>query len=121
MTTTRQYHCIAIAAALLMALTTIMFAQDAVRWDERETLAQAVKKVDPVYSILARQARVAGSVKLDLVIDAEGKVEKIQVVSGNPLLVGSATTAVRDWRFKPPVAAGKPAKAEAQISFNFKL
>ena len=46
-----------------------------------------VKKVDPVYPPLARQARISGVVKLRATIGTDGAVKNLHVISGHPLLV----------------------------------
>lgn len=61
-----------------------------------------VKKVDPQYPPLARQARISGIVKLGVVIATDGTVKEMNVMSGHPLLVPSALDAVRQWTFHPP-------------------
>ena len=53
----------------------------------------------PVYPETARNARVEGVVKLWFVVNADGEVIKAGIISGNPLLRGAATDAVKSWRF----------------------
>jgi outer membrane biosynthesis protein TonB len=48
-------------------------------------------------------------------------VEKAEIVSGNPLLSGAATTALKKWKFTPFTADGKPYRAQATIAFEFKM
>lgn len=48
-----------------------------------------------------------GEVRLNLLIDAEGKVACAQVVSGHPIAIASAMATIRDWRFKPLVRKDK--------------
>ena len=55
----------------------------------------------PVYPDLARQARIQGDVVIDAVIDANGNVVQMRVISGHPLLIGAALDAVRQWRYQP--------------------
>jgi TonB family protein len=61
-----------------------------------------VRKVDPVYPPLARQARISGIVKLSLGIATDGSVKQMSVISGHPLLVPAALEAVRQWTFQAP-------------------
>jgi len=75
----------------------------------------------PVYPVLAKEARVAGVVQLDVVIGPEGRVESLKVVSGPPLLVDAALNAVRQWTYKPTILNGQPMKVQTQVFVNFTL
>jgi len=61
-----------------------------------------IKRVEPVYPPLARQARISGIVRLTVVIAIDGSVKQMNVVSGHPLLVPAALEAVRQWTFQAP-------------------
>jgi periplasmic protein TonB len=50
-----------------------------------------IYRVQPVYPLLARQARIQGTVLLRAVISREGTIENLQVVGGPPMLVQSAS------------------------------
>ena len=63
-----------------------------------------VQKVDPVYPLLARQARISGVVRLKVAIQADGQVNRIEVISGHPLLVPPSIEAVRKWVFQSSAA-----------------
>jgi hypothetical protein len=54
-----------------------------------------VTKVQPQYPEDARQARIQGSVVLKAVIDKNGGVEELTLVSGHPLLAPAALEAVK--------------------------
>ncbi|HUA59863.1 MAG TPA: TonB family protein, partial [Verrucomicrobiae bacterium] len=58
---------------------------------------------------------------LDATISEEGKVEKVAIVSGNPMLTHPAAEALKMWRFKPFLEDGKPVKVVAPVSFSFKV
>lgn len=60
-----------------------------------------VRHVDPVYPEIARAVRVSASVVLDCLLDAEGRVTEIRIVSGHPLLDAAAKDAVARWRYTP--------------------
>src|SRR6266705_169425 len=59
-----------------------------------------IRQVEPVYPPLAKQARIQGDVIIDSVIDTEGRVTQMKVVSGSPLLVESAIQALEQWRYQ---------------------
>jgi periplasmic protein TonB len=80
-----------------------------------------IHEVKPQYPALARQARIQGTVVLQAVIDKEGKVQHLQVVSGHPLLIQAAMDAVKQWRYKPYYLNGEPVEVDTQININFTL
>src|SRR5277367_6155869 len=54
-----------------------------------------VRKVNPTYPPLARQARIAGTVVLRAVISKDGSIENLTLVSGHPMLAPAAIDAVK--------------------------
>ena len=78
-------------------------------------------QVQPEYPPLAKQDGIQGTVVLRAVIDREGKIENLQVVSGHPLLVGAALKAVQQWRYRPYYLNGQPVEVETQITVHFTL
>jgi periplasmic protein TonB len=80
-----------------------------------------VHRVQPEYPPLAVQTRTQGQVVLHAIISREGAIEKLQVVSGHPLLVRAALEAVRQWRYRPYVLNGEPVEVETQVTVNFVL
>jgi TonB family protein len=82
---------------------------------------EAIKKVDPVFPPIAKAARASGAVKVEVTIDAVGKVVTARAVSGHPLLRDSAEAAARQWKFKPTTVSGKRVKLSGVLTFNFTL
>ena len=80
-----------------------------------------VHRVQPEYPPLARQARIQGTVILRAIVNREGRIENLQLVSGHPMLVQAAIDAVRQWRYKPYVLNDQPVEVETQITVNFTL
>ena len=79
------------------------------------------KKVEPVYPLLARQARIQGVVKLSSVINKDGKVQRLEVIHGHPLLVPSALAAVKQWEYDPTLLNNEAVEIVTQIDVTFKL
>jgi TonB family protein len=79
------------------------------------------KKVQPVYPVEAKKARVTGSVVLAATIGADGAVENLRVVSGPSLLQTSALDAVRQWVYKPYLLNGNPIVVKTNITVLFTL
>jgi len=77
--------------------------------------------VNPVYPREARLAGIQGQVKLLLVIGLHNEVAELHAVSGNPLLVEAAMTAMRQWKFSFGGYVGGPRETEVPITYIFKL
>jgi len=89
-----------------------------------EPMVMATKRVHyvtPVYPRLALQARIEGVVRLKVMINKEGDVSELEVVSGHPLLVQSAIDAVRQWKYTPTLFEGQPAEVVTTIDVTFAL
>jgi TonB family protein len=80
---------------------------------------RTVKKVQPVYPPEAKAARVAGDVKIRLLIAEEGNVIEAEVLEGPDVLRRSALNAVRLWVFIPTELAGMPVKVETILTLRF--
>jgi TonB family protein len=80
-----------------------------------------ISKVNPTYPDDARQARIQGVVVLHVQIDKEGNVEKIELISGHPLLAPAAIEAVQQWKYKPYLLNGNPIEVDSQVQVNFML
>jgi TonB family protein len=83
--------------------------------------ANLVRKVDPVYPPQARQARIQGSVRFEVVIGKDGRVLHAQLTTGHPLLVSSALEAVKQWIYRPTLLNGEPVEVITTIEVPFVL
>ncbi|MEP7339182.1 MAG: energy transducer TonB [Acidobacteriota bacterium] len=81
----------------------------------------AIRKPQPPYPPIAKAARAAGAVQVQVTISEEGKVIDAQVISGHPLLRDAALQAARQWLFKPTELSGVPVKVQGILTFNFTL
>lgn len=80
------------------------------------------RQVAPVYPARARQLGREGTVVLKLAIDAEGRLQGVEVVQ--PAAFGftqAALTAIRQSSYRPAVRAGRPVQAQALITIRFTL
>jgi periplasmic protein TonB len=80
-----------------------------------------IKKVQPPYPPLARQARIQGQVVLQADISKDGTIQNLRLMSGHPMLAPSAIEAVKQWRYKPYFLNGEPVEVETQITVIFSL
>jgi protein TonB len=65
-----------------------------------------------------------GTVELEVVIAADGTVERARVVKSLDSVYGldeSALTAIRRWTFVPAVIGGRPVAVWSPIVMNFRL
>jgi periplasmic protein TonB len=80
-----------------------------------------VRRVNPTYPPLARQARIQGVVLLQAQISKEGDIINLQLISGHPMLAPAAIEAVKQWKYKPYLLNGEPVEVETQVQVNFTL
>lgn len=80
-----------------------------------------IRRVEPVYPPLARTAHIQGSVILSALIDKAGAIENLHAVSGPPMLVPAAVSAVSQWRYRPYILNSEPIEVETRITVNFVL
>jgi periplasmic protein TonB len=92
-----------------------------VRISQGVTKGLLIHRVEPTYPQLARAARVQGEVVLSAVIDVNGQIQNLQLVTGHPMLVPSAIAAVKQWRYKPYLLNGTPVEVETTITVIFSL
>ena len=85
------------------------------------TAASIITQTKPLYPPLARQARIQGNVVLHAIIDKDGKVAQLEVVSGHPLLVQAALDAVKQWRYRPTQLNGEPVEVDTTITVTFTM
>jgi protein TonB len=83
--------------------------------------AKLIRQPKPAYPPLAKQARIQGTVRFNAVIGKDGTIQNLTLVSGHPLLVQSATEAVRQWVYQPTLLNGEPVEVVTQIDVNFTL
>jgi protein TonB len=77
--------------------------------------------VSPVYPSIARAAKVQGTVILEAVISATGRVEDVKVLRSVQLLDAAAIDAVRQWRFTPTFLNGEPIPVVMTVTVTFTL
>jgi TonB family protein len=78
---------------------------------------RAVKsRIPPVYPEIAKRLKISGEVKLQAVVDAQGKVKDVKALSGNHMLALAAEDAVRQWKFD-----SGSGEATVVVAVNFTL
>ncbi len=84
-------------------------------------IGELTNLVEPVYPPDARQARLEGTVKLHVVVAANGEIQSFRTVSGPESLAQAAMNAVREWRYRPTLLNGKPVETQEDVTFVFRL
>jgi len=90
-----------------------------IRRSEGAMLALLVHRVEPVYPPIALATHLTGTVRLQAVISTDGAIERLQVLSGNPILAQAALKAVQQWRYQPALLNGQAVEVETFITVNF--
>jgi len=80
-----------------------------------------IKKVEPVYPEIARQAGVEGIVICEAETDSNGRVARIKVLRSIPLLDQAAVDAVKQWIYEPKIIDGEPRGVVFTVTVTFNL
>jgi len=75
----------------------------------------------PAYPPIARATRMQGTVVISAVLDENGDVVEMKIVSGPVLLYQAALDAVATWKYQPTYLNGVPVSVEMNILVNFQL
>ena len=106
------------ATALLTLLTLAATAGSidlkAQQAQSEEMARRAKNKVQPSYPELARKMKLAGTVKIEVVVAPNGTVKGARIVGGHPVLANAALDAAKKWRFEPAAA-----ETSGVIDFKF--
>jgi len=76
---------------------------------------------EPEYPPLAKHAKINGAVVIEAVIDTQGNVVDMHLVSGNPLLEKAAMDALRQWKYEPTLVGGQPYPVRMLVTITFQL
>ena len=83
-----------------------------------------LREVKPAYTSRAMREKIQGAVELEIVIDADGRVNRARVIKSLDPVFGldnSALDAARQWTFKPAQLSGVPVATWATLVLNFRL
>ena len=92
-----------------------------IRVGGRVMAPRAIFSPEPLYPPLAKQARISGDVVIDSVIDVNGNIVEMQVLSGHPLLVPAAMDALKRWKYQPTILNDEPVPVQLVVTIKFKL
>jgi TonB family protein len=73
-----------------------------------------VANPDPEYPEIAKRMAITGSVKVELVVAADGTIRSAKVLGGHPILVDAVQKALKKWKYAPGSA-----ETTTQVEFKF--
>jgi TonB family protein len=76
-----------------------------------------VRKVEPTVPPLAKTMGLGGTVSAEIVINAQGKVSSVKLLSGHPMLAPAFIDAVRKWEYKPFLADGQAVAVSTTVEW----
>jgi periplasmic protein TonB len=82
---------------------------------------QLIKKVDPVYPDLARQARLGALIILEATVEANGHVREVTILRGAPIFDEYAVAAVKQWIYRPLLLNGIPTPFILTVTLKFSI
>jgi TonB family protein len=94
-TRNRRTRCAATCGYLLFGLLSLMPAR------AQDNDRKIVKKVEAQYPSILKRRGIGGTVRMKVLVHADGSVKDVEVLGGNPALADSAEKAVRQWKFAP--------------------
>jgi TonB family protein len=85
------------------------------------TPAHLIASTAPVYPALAKAQHIEGAVRVDALIEANGKISAMKIVSGPVLLHQAAMEALRQWKYQPATLDGKAVSMHLTVTIQFRL
>jgi TonB family protein len=79
-----------------------------------ESPRKAKYKVAPQYPEIARKMNITGSVRLEVLVAANGSIKSVRPLGGHPLLIDSAVLAVKQWKYE----AGEEGTETIEFKFS---
>lgn len=75
---------------------------------------KALNRPTPTYPETARQFRLSGVVKVQILIAPDGQIKDVKVIGGHPLLVNAVQETLKNWKYAPASS-----ETTATLVFNF--
>jgi protein TonB len=83
--------------------------------------AKLLSSIQPIYPVLAKTQHIEGNVRIDALVDENGRVSSAKVVSGPTLLHQAALDALRQWKYQPATLDGKAVPMHLTVTLQFRL
>ena len=101
---------IRIAARAFLAVALFFTSLNLPAQESRKVISNPV----PRYPDLAKNLRLSGVVKVQIIIAPDGKVISTKVLGGHPLFVTSVEETLKNWKYAPAAT-----ETTTQLEFNF--
>ncbi|MFK8053449.1 MAG: TonB family protein [Woeseiaceae bacterium] len=100
---------------------TLIIARASTDVDDKDI--QPIFRVAPSYPKKAVKSLLTGFVRMEMLIDIDGRVVDIEIIDGEntDVFADAAKDAVRRWRFSPRIVDGKPLQRKAQTMLKFEI
>ena len=86
------------------------------------TLPTVVHEMKPTYTAELMRRRAEGRVKLQGVVEADGRVGTVRVIGPvDPVLDAEAVRAFKGWQFRPGTFRGQPAAVVVSVDMTFTM
>jgi protein TonB len=92
-----------------------------VRLSSGITAGLLLAPIHPEYPQIAKLTRTEGTVIVTAIIDTQGRIIGLKVLSGPAMLRSAAENAIREARYRPYLLNGQPVEVETTISVNFHM
>ena len=80
-----------------------------------------LNRVTPAYPEIAMAARTSAMLILEAIVGADGRVQEVKVLRGQPLFDQAAVDAVKQWRYRPLLLNGIPVPFIVTVTLSFNL
>jgi TonB family protein len=84
-------------------------------------VAHLISSVPPSYPSLARAQHIEGQVLVDALVDVNGRVSSMRIVSGPVLLHQAAMDALKQWKYQAATLDGKAVPMHLTVTIQFRL
>ncbi|MDJ0763983.1 MAG: energy transducer TonB [Myxococcota bacterium] len=84
-------------------------------------MARRISGTAPEYPAKARRERWESTIKVEVHVGRDGKIEKHLFLEGHPVFQNPVTRALKSWRFDPYLEKGRLLKTYGVIKFKFSL
>ena len=92
-----------------------------VRVGGRVRRPKLIHQIAPVYPTIAKTAHISGDVVIDAVLDENGNVTQMNVLSGPVLLYPAALAALKEWKYEPTYLNDVPVAVQLLVTVSFRL
>lgn len=89
------------AGVLLCLLLCLVNLPPLLQSQESASERKVIARVEPAYPPTLERLYIGGVVRLQVDVAANGTVESVQLIGGNPILGQAAIAAVKQWRYSP--------------------